>query len=72
MAQSNKRRKTVKMIDGTRLQTDRLWKTDVQESVPLEFSDHVWQLSQALYQAGIARGRALATASGRSRPKKKR
>ena len=62
-----KRRKTTKVIDGVRLQTDRLWKKDAKETVPIEFADHVWQLAQALYRAGIARGRALATASGKRR-----
>lgn len=60
-----KKQKTIKVIDGVRLRTDRLWKTDAEDTVPIEFADHVWRLAQGLYRAGIARGRALATASGR-------
>lgn len=64
---SKKRKPTTKVVDGVRLRTDRLWKMDAMEAVPFDFAGHVWQLTQTLYQAGIARGLALAAASEKAK-----
>ena len=63
-----KKRKTVKRIGNVKVQTNRTHKTDAIET-PLDFADEVWSLSMRLFQAGIARGRALATASRKRRKK---
>ena len=72
---AKKRKPTYVTIEGVKVQTNTPWYGDKYEHLPTQlFINTVKALGKAMdaaHAAGIARGRALATASGKAKKVKK-